>query len=82
LLSIRFIDEDGEVGTPAGEEYTLSWSIADETYAIVIGNDDELSSYNFRIEGKQAGASTLTIILNHNNHKDFESAKIPVIVTL
>jgi hypothetical protein len=81
LLSIRFLNEDGDVGIPTGDEYALIWELADEAIANVDSHDDELSEYKFHIEGKQAGATTITVILNHNDHKDFESKEITIRVT-
>ena len=81
LLSTRFINEDGDVGIPEGDEYSFTWDLENSTYAEVSGNEDELNEYKFYIDGKQTGSTTITIILNHNDHKDFESEEIPVIVT-
>jgi hypothetical protein len=78
LLSIRFLDEDGDIGVPVGSEYDLSWNIADESVATVVSHEEELKDYQFHIEGKQIGSTSITVILNHNDHKDFESKAIDI----
>ena len=78
LLSVRFLNEDGDIGVPDGDEYDLSWSIADESVATVVSHDEELNDYQFHIEGKQIGTTSITVILNHNEHKDFESKAIAI----
>jgi hypothetical protein len=78
LLSILFISEDGDVGIPPGAEWALDWDIADTTVADVDYHEDELELYKFHIEGKKEGETTIKIIINHNDHKDFESKAIVI----
>ena len=78
LLSVRFLNEDGHIGVPDGDEYDLIWSIADESVATVVSHEEELNDYQFHIEGKQIGTTSITVILNHNEHKDFESKAIAI----
>ena len=77
-FGIIFVKEDGDTGIPEATNYSLDWKIMDEQVAGLVALADELRQYRFRIEGKQAGTTSITIILNHNDHKDFESKDIPV----
>lgn len=81
LLSVKFLDEDGDVGIPDGEEYDFVWTIADTTIAAVESHGEELAEFKFHLQGKAAGNTTITIGINHNDHKDFESKAIPLTVT-
>jgi hypothetical protein len=78
LLSVKFITDDGDVGIPPSDDWSLDWSIADTTYAQLVGHDDEVVQYIFHISGKKAGTTSITIIINHHDHKDFESKEIPI----
>ena len=78
LLSVKFITEDGSIGIPPNNDWSLDWNIADTTHADVISNDDELQQYRFHIAGKLVGITTIKIIINHHGHKDFESKSIPI----
>lgn len=78
LLSIKFIEEDGDVGIPPGNEWSLDWSVADTAVAEVEVHADELELYRFHIVGKKPGKTNITIIINHNEHKDFESLPITI----
>ncbi len=78
LLSIKFLSEDGDIGTPSGSESSLDWEIEDISIADVSSHDDELQAYKFHISGKTEGNTTIKIIINHNDHKDFESKAITI----
>ncbi|MBN2279691.1 MAG: hypothetical protein JXQ65_03840 [Candidatus Marinimicrobia bacterium] len=81
LLSVKFIAEDGEIGIPEGEEYGFDWEIDNSDIAEVHTHDDELDEYRFHVRGLRVGETKIKLIINHNNHKDFESKAIPIIVT-
>jgi hypothetical protein len=81
LLSIKFIEEDGEVRIPPTADWSLSWDVADTSFADVEYHQDELVFYHFNIMGKKSGQTDITIIINHFDHKDFESKEIPIVVS-
>ena len=78
LLSIQFINDDGDFGIPPNNDWSLDWVIADTSVADVDYHEGELELYKFRIEGKKVGETTIKIIINHHDHKDFESKAIPI----
>lgn len=81
LLHVEFLTEDGDIGLPPNDEWSMDWSIADTSFADLIANAVELQQYNFFILGKKVGTTTIKIIINHQGHKDFESKEIPIEVT-
>ena len=81
LLSIRFLTDKGDIGIPQGNESSLAWNISDVSVADIESEEDELTAYQFHISGKKAGNTEITIIINHNDHKDFESKAIPIVVS-
>jgi hypothetical protein len=80
ILSIQFVEEDGDIGIPPSDDWTLDWSIDDISRADVVASDSEISSYQIHIYGKVAGQTNIRFIINHHGHKDYESADIPIII--
>jgi hypothetical protein len=80
-ISIVFTEEDGDVGIPPTDEWTLDWEVDDESVAEVIASDSEKMLYQLRIYGKVTADTEIKIMINHLGHKDYESAGIPVIVS-
>ena len=76
-LSLLFVKDDGTLGLPSGEEYSLDWQVADTTIARVVAEED-IVNYILRVKGVRIGQTSLAIILKHHDHKDFESPAIPV----
>ncbi|MBN2365072.1 MAG: hypothetical protein EH225_03090, partial [Calditrichaeota bacterium] len=56
LLFVKFLTDDGDVGTPDGPEHSLDLSIADTTKAQVETHQGE--DWEFHVMGKQAGATS------------------------
>lgn len=80
LLTVRFLDESGNVISSdklAGNEHTLHWEIKNTAIADVEQHNDD-GKWNFHIEGKEVGQTTVKIILFHNDHADFTSKEIPI----
>ena len=81
LLSVRFIEEDGDIGTPDEEDgYSLGWEIADESIAEVDQHAED-GAWNFHIVGLEEGETTIRIEINHRDHLDFKSAPIEIHVS-
>lgn len=80
LLSVKFIEEDGDVGLPPSSDWSMTWEVADTAVADLHTHENERENYQFHLEGKSAGNTNITIIVNHFDHKDFESREIPVTV--
>ena len=78
LLSVKFLAEDGDVGIPEGEEYGFDWEVENSDIAEIHTHDEEMEEYKFHVEGHEVGQTNIKIIINHNDHKDFESKPIPV----
>jgi len=78
LLSVKFITEDGDIGIPPNDAWSFDWEVTDISSAGVVGHDEEFALYQFHVEGKKSGSTAIRIIINHNNHKDFESKEIPI----
>jgi len=78
LLQLQFIEEDGHVGLPPNEEWSLVWDTADTSVAEVVSTKSQINLYQIQISGKKVGQTTIKIIINHHDHKDYESAGIPI----
>lgn len=81
LLRIKFIDEhDGDLVTPTEDEYTLGYTIDDETVAEFEQHSED-GKWNFHIHGKKIGSTTIEIKILHEGHSDFVSLPITIEVT-
>jgi hypothetical protein len=80
LLAIKFIEENGHVGVPPTDDWSLDWIITDVSVADVVSTDSQIQSYLLRISGKNIGQTNIRIIINHLEHKDYESADLPIVV--
>jgi hypothetical protein len=78
LIFVKFLSDDGTVGTPQGPEHSLNLSIADTSIAEYETHEGE--DWEFHIKGKTAGQTTMEISIFHNDHPDFVSKPIPVLV--
>jgi hypothetical protein len=76
LIFVKFLTDEGEIGTPTGPEHTLQWEIADTSIAQVIKHAGE--DWEFHIDGKAEGTTTIEISIFHNDHPDFVSKQIPI----
>ncbi len=80
LLTVRFLDESGDVISAdklGGSQHSLKWAVGNTDIADVEHHDDD-GKWNFHIEGKGEGETTLKIMLYHNDHADFTSKEIPI----
>jgi hypothetical protein len=76
LIFVKFLSDDGTVGTPQGPEYSLQLAVADTSTAETETHQGE--DWEFHIKGKQIGQTTLEISIFHNDHPDFVSRPIPI----
>lgn len=81
--ALRFITEDGALGTPpkgdpAEEAFGLDIRIADTSVVRTTSLDDD--RWEFRLIGQRAGVTSLTVLMLHGGHDDFVSIAIPVVV--
>jgi len=80
LISVRFLDADGDEFIPTEEHSSLSLKLQDATLATasVHGSDP----WTFTVSGIKAGTTALEIKLMHGDHADFTAPAISVEVTL
>jgi hypothetical protein len=79
LISIAFLLEEGGQGVPDEDHYSLSWDIGDDSKADVEQHDED-GKWRFHIHGEGAGSTTIAFKIMHDDHADFVSAPIPVVV--
>ncbi|MEX0662416.1 MAG: hypothetical protein WD381_05975 [Balneolaceae bacterium] len=70
LIQIRWIDEDGNRITPEDDDYSLQWTVADESI-LEVEQHDEDGPWRFHLVGTAAGETTVEFELFHNDHADF-----------
>ena len=79
LITLRFLDEDGDQFVPEEDEYSLLWAIDNESVLEVHTHDGD-SKWAFHLEGAGAGSTTIRFLLMHDGHPDFESLPFSVTV--
>ncbi len=77
---LLFLDEEGDVGIPPTDVWSLGWEIEDTMIADVVSTQEDHSRYEIQYSGLKEGETTIKIQIFHNDHKDFESASIPLVV--
>lgn len=79
LISVVFIDEDGDEFTPEGDVYSLALETTSTNFEFEQHPED--GKWRFHVVGLQAGTGTFTLKLMHGEHPDFLSQPITVTVT-
>lgn len=80
LLQVRFLAEDGDLFTPdESEGFSLDWEVGNETIAQVEQHAED-GAWNFHLIGVERGQTTIRIKINHNDHADFVSKEIEILV--
>lgn len=78
-LQVRFLDQDSALVNPPDEEgHTLGWSFGDSMVAGLIRHEGDI--WEFHVEGLQEGTTTLKLSMMHEDHADFSTPVIPVVV--
>lgn len=77
-VQVRWLNDHSETFLPdTGEGYSLRWSIADEEVLTVVQHDSS-EPWTFHFEGKNAGSTSISLLLWHNNHEHFTSLPFDV----
>lgn len=79
-FSVIFLDGDGdELPEPTEPNKSLGWVIDDNT---IVGVEHDINKkWSFSLKGLKEGETKLELRSNHNDHPDFKTPKIPVIVS-
>lgn len=77
-FEIKFIDEDGEEIVPTETSKNFSWVIDDTT--LVQGSLLPNEKYKFKMTGLKLGSTQIEFRLNHYDHPDFKTPKVPLVV--
>jgi len=76
LLLVKFINLEGALFVPEGDEYSMQYEIADTSIAGVVQHAGE--DWEFHIKGKEHGETTIVLKIFHGDHADFISKPIPI----
>jgi hypothetical protein len=79
-LDFELIGDDGSVFMPSTDTHSLQFEIADTTLVTTWQHADEQGGFEFHLDGKAAGETTIIFRVFHEDHADFTSKAIPVIV--
>lgn len=73
VLTVRFLDADGDAFTPVGADVELAATVEGTAARVAPAGD-----WSVRIHGLATGSATLTLTLMHDGHADYTSAPIAV----
>ncbi|MDZ7715471.1 MAG: hypothetical protein U5J95_04585 [Balneolaceae bacterium] len=79
LISIFFLDHDGDQFQPDEPEFSLNWRDINTSIADIEQHNED-GKWRFHLHGEAQGNTTVIFQLFHNDHADFETASIPVVV--
>lgn len=77
LITVYFLDHDGDEFQPEGDEYSLNVLFEDEGI-VEFEQHAEDGKWSFHLHAEAEGITGMTIQLFHNNHSDFDSQEIHV----
>ncbi|MBR9976256.1 MAG: hypothetical protein KFF77_11790 [Bacteroidetes bacterium] len=75
---VRFYDDDENLFEAHDDDKIFSWEIADPSIVEVVQNADKTGKFEFRLEGRTAGTTTIEFFIMHEGHADFRTGKWPV----
>ena len=77
LITVYFLDHDGDEFQPEDDEYSLNVAFDDEGI-VEFEQHAEDGKWSFHLHAEAEGMTDMTIQLFHNDHSDFDSQKIHV----
>lgn len=78
IFRVAFIDSENKEFVPDEANKNLSWIIDDTSLVRVSLLPNE--KYKFKMLGVKPGTTQIEFRLNHNDHPDFKTPKIPLVV--
>ena len=77
---VKFInDEEEVVNPPSGEEHTMGIVVTNTD--LLETEQDEPGAFEFHLQGKAVGVTTVELQILHDGHSDYRSGLIPVRIT-
>jgi len=80
IYQLLFLEENGNIGVPPTDEWSLGWEINDVSVSDMVSTQEDHDLYQIQLSGLKQGQTTIVIQILHNDHKDFESEFIPIVV--
>ncbi|MGM0737851.1 MAG: hypothetical protein ACQETM_01640 [Bacteroidota bacterium] len=78
-INIQFLDDEGTHFTPDGSEESLGYTIGN-TEILDVTHPVDNDQWSFRLNGIEAGSTTIQFDLMHGGHSDFTSREFQVTV--
>lgn len=81
-ITVEFLDHDGDHvhADEFGDEFGLNFVFASSGVAEAVQHAGD-GRWSFRLRGISADTTSLSVQLTHNDHPDFRTADIPLVVT-
>ncbi len=79
LTDLKFYDKNKNLLNPPDyKKNPMSWQIADTSIVKVKQQAGKQGSYEFQLEGKKLGSTSIEFFITHAGHSDFRSGKISI----
>ncbi len=78
LFEVKFIDEYGNDFVPTEKGKSFGWIIDNNMVAEITLIQNE--EFKFKAKGLQIGSTLIEFRLNHYDHPDFKTPKVPLVV--
>ncbi len=77
-FEVKFIDTEGHEEVPSESSKNFSWVLDDNTFvdARLLPNE----KFKFKMRGLKSGKTLIEFRLNHFDHPDFKTPKVPLVV--
>lgn len=80
LITVYFLNHDGDEFQPDEEEYSLDYTFDDEGI-VEFEQHDEDGAWSFHLHAEAAGTTNMAIMMMHGGHSDFTSGKFQIQVS-
>lgn len=75
---VKFLDKDSNlISPPEDKDKKFGWIISDTSMLEVYRHGEE---WEFHLKGKKIGSTFIEFMVLHNDHPDFRTTKIPVVI--
>lgn len=77
LLTVYFLNHDGDEFQPDEEEYSLDYTFDDEGI-VEFEQHEKDGAWSFHLHAEAVGTTNMAIIMMHGGHSDFTSGKFQI----
>ena len=81
IYKLLFLEEDGDLGIPPTDDWSLGWEIENTMIADVVSTQEDIDQYLIQLSGLKEGQTAIKIQIFLHDQNDFESESIPITIS-